>query len=217
MDHHAQRRDEMVRYWIILAIAFAVSTLEFLGSRFSGSEALEVDAWHAVSHAVEAITCLVVAGLARRRAGEGRELRIRIVGARLSGLLLLAVAVNALHETREKIASPVQITHVWMLTAAAIGLLGNIAQLLVLKRGLAVSLRAFSLAGLTYKAMRWHTISDLLLSVAVVLGGAIGVVTGTADVDPALTGIAGVWVGILGTSLIVRPNGNGHHHHEHAH
>jgi cobalt-zinc-cadmium efflux system protein len=86
-----------------------------------------------------------------------------------------------------------------MLTIAVIGLVANLAGLLLLRRG--------SRKSINVRAAFWHIIGDTMSSVGVVIGGVIIYFTGWYVVDPILAVVIGVII-LWGAVRIVREAGD---------
>ncbi|WP_425954581.1 cation diffusion facilitator family transporter [Xylanimonas sp. McL0601] len=175
-----------------LAIAFAITATillaEVVGALITGSLALLVDAAHMVTDAGGLALALFAAHLSLRPATSRRTWgyrRAEVLAALGQSAVLLAVGVYVLVEAVQRLWSPPDIASTELLVFGVIGLVGNVASLLVLasRRSASFNLRAAFL----------EVANDALGSVAVIVAAIVIATTGWQQADA----VAALLIGIL--------------------
>ena len=127
-----------VRLSIAIAIVAAFLIVELVGALLAGSLALIADAGHMFSDLLGLVIALVALGIAARPATDRQTFgyqRAEVFGALANGLILLGVAVYVAIEGVQRLFEPSEVLGVPMLIVAGVGLLANVAVLLVLRGG----------------------------------------------------------------------------------
>lgn len=170
-----------------LAVAFAVSAVilaaEVAGAVVTGSLALLADAGHMLTDTVGLLMALVAARLAERPPTPHRTWgyrRAEVLAAGAQATILLAVGGYALVEGVQRLVAPPDVASSGLLLFGAIGLLGNVIAILVL--------RAERAANLNMRAAFLEVVGDALGSVAVIVSALVIGATGWTRAD-ALAGI----------------------------
>lgn len=166
-----------------LAVAFAITTsiliAEVIGAVMTGSLALLVDAGHMLTDATGLLMALVAATLMLRPATARMTWgwrRIEILAAGVQATVLLGVSIYAFIEGIQRLITPPEVTSTGLLLAfGIIGLLGNIASLLVLSAGRD--------ANLNLRAAFLEVLNDALGSVAVIISAVVIAATGWTRAD----------------------------------
>jgi cobalt-zinc-cadmium efflux system protein len=107
-------------------------------------------------------------------------------GAMVNGLMLFAVAAYILWEGWQRFQTPPQVASTGMLLVASFGLVVNLIAMRLLKAGSGESLNM--------KGAYLEVWSDMLGSVAVIVGAILIKVTGWWRIDPILAMLIGLWV-----------------------
>src|SRR3989344_3227960 len=172
---------EVLRYAGATLIPLVVGPMEIGVGEWARVLFLKGDGWHALSDAIAQGVSFVVSMIVLRDNGISpeREGRIRRRGAFFNIVLLVGAASEVLCEAIWKFFGPtVHVEAEWAFGVAWAGLLGNIAQWWWLNKGhhseKEEHTRETSLA---------HVISDLLMSIAVIVGTAFVWVAGVAHID----------------------------------
>ncbi|MGW9629841.1 cation diffusion facilitator family transporter [Agromyces sp. NPDC055520] len=183
-DHDHAASANRTRLWIAIAIIGTFVIVQVIGAVFSGSLALLADAGHMTSDLIGLVVALVAAFVAARPATDRQTYgyrRAEVFGALVNGVVLVVVAVSVavgavgrLMTGAEGEAHEVQ--GVPMLVVAAVGLVANIAALLVLRGGAkdSINLRGAYL----------EVLGDLIGSVLVIAAALVIVFTGWDAADP---------------------------------
>jgi cobalt-zinc-cadmium efflux system protein len=166
------------RLIVVLAITFAVLIAEVIGGLIAGSLALVADAGHMLTDSTGLIMALIAASLATRAATVKRTFglqRAEVLAALGNALLLVAVAVWVLIMAVERLRTPVEIQSGLMLIVAVVGLLANLAALLVLRPAQSKSLNM--------RGAYLEVFGDLVGSLAVITAAVLIMITGWTPVD----------------------------------
>ena len=197
--------DKEVSHYLILAKwSFGLFVFEFIGGLFSGSIALVSDSLHVLLDGTENIVSAIVSKLSRKHKNEKK---MRMIGGRVSALLLLVASGVIVHEGWERIITPHEVE--WYMTViATIGLCVNILQM-YLHQGVAEEHK-----NQTHLWQSRHLWSDISASIAVIVGGLIMSVSGGLY---WIDGVLSIGIGILIMTLTVgRLLGVEFHSHSHG-
>lgn len=169
---------------LLLAAALTTVTLlaETVGGIVSGSLALLADAGHMLTDAAALILAWLAVRFARRPADWRRTYgfdRFEVLAAFANGLALFFISAMICYEAFERLYAPVEVLGGTMLTIAIIGLVVNVATLLILRHG--------GGANLNVRAALLHVMSDLLGSVAAIGAALVILQTGWTPIDPILS------------------------------
>ncbi|MDB5094647.1 MAG: conserved rane protein of unknown function [Candidatus Eremiobacteraeota bacterium] len=183
------------RLKIALAATAGIALLELAGGIRSGSLALLSDAAH-VSMDVVALAIALAAAVQAKRPATHRQTygfaRYEILAALANGGLLTAVTVLIVVEAVRRLFHPEVPAGGVMAVVAAIGLVVNLSVGAMLLQG--------THGNLNMRAALLHVGGDALGGIAVVVGGALILLTGAGWIDPVLSIlVAGIIVaGIVG-------------------
>lgn len=173
-----------------LALTAAYMAAEFVSGLAFGSLALLSDAAHMLADVSALAIALVAMRLARRPPDARRTYgyhRFEILAAAFNAAVLLAVAFWILFEAYRRFTGPPpDIRSIPMLAVAAIGLLVNLAGIVLLRGGKDRSLNV--------KGAYLEVWSDLLASVAVMVAAGVIRLTAWWPIDPILGALIGLWV-----------------------
>jgi cobalt-zinc-cadmium efflux system protein len=175
-----------------LAIAFGITTsilvAEIIGAVTTGSLALLVDAAHMLTDAGSLAVALFAATLTTRPATAQRTWgfgRAEVIAAAAQAGVLLAVGLFVLIEAVQRLLNPPELAPTQLLVFGIIGLLGNVASILVL-----ASSRS---ANFNLRAAFLEVVNDALGSVAVIGAAVVILVTGWTGADS----VAAILIGVL--------------------
>ena len=164
-----------------LALTLAYAVVELAAGLVFGSLALVSDAGHMFSDALALGLAWFAAWLSARPPG-GRHsyglARAEVIAAFINGLVLLLVVVFIAVESIERLMRPASIDGLGVMIVAFIGLLINLAVMLILSRGE---------HSLNLRAALLHVTSDVAGSVAALAAGAVIYFTGWVPIDAILS------------------------------
>jgi len=183
---------------IALVIVVVITAVEVVGGIMSNSLALLGDAGHMLVDGLALGLSLFAMALARRPATASKTYgyhRAEIMAALTNGTILVVVSLYIFYEAYQRFFNPPQVRTPLMIAVAVIGLAGNLAGMMLLRRG--------NRRSLNIKAAFWHIIGDTISSVGVIIGGVIILFTGWYIADPIIAVLIGGII-LWGAVRIVR-------------
>ncbi len=175
-----------------LAVAFGITVTilaaEVVGAIWTGSLALLVDAGHMLTDAGGLAMALFASYLTTRAATDRRTWgfrRAEVLAAAAQAAVLLGVGLFVIVEGIQRLSDPPAIPSTALLIFGIIGLVGNVASLLVLS-----SSRS---ANFNLRAAFLEVVNDALGSVAVIIAAIVIATTGWGGADS----VAGLLIGVL--------------------
>jgi cobalt-zinc-cadmium efflux system protein len=169
---------------IAIGITVAMLVIEVVGYFMSNSLALLSDAAHVLLHVLTLGITLWAIRLACRPPCDTSTFghhRAEPLVALFNAVTLIILALVIFFEAYQRSISPPSVKGFEMLAIAVVGLVGNVAVLLILRGPKDLTLRSAYL----------HIIGDTLSSVAVVVGGIAITLTGIFIIDPILSFLIG--------------------------
>ena len=166
------------RLLVVLVITFVVLIAEVIGGLIAGSLALLADAGHMLTDSTGLIMALIAAALSTRAATVRRTFglqRAEVLAALANALLLVGVAVWVLIMAVERLRNPAEIRSGLMLAVAVVGVLANLAGLLVLRPAQSTSLNM--------RGAYLEVFGDLVGSLAVIIAAVLILITGWTPFD----------------------------------
>jgi len=191
MEHHHHEASHIPStgnrpLMIALIIVLSIMVAEVIGGLLSGSLALLSDAGHMLVDALALGLSMFALTIARRPSTPTRTYgyhRVEIMAALANGTTLVLISIYIFYEAYQRFLEPTPVQAPLMLVIAAIGLLANLAGILLLRKA--------SRHNLNIKAAFWHIVGDTISSVGVITGGVIIAFTGWYIVDPIIAVIIG--------------------------
>ena len=175
---------------------------ELIGGYISNSLALVSDAGHMLTDTMALVLALLAIIFATRPATKERTYgfyRLEILSALFNGSILTLIALYIFYQAFQRFINPSPVWSGLMLTIATIGLLANI--------GAAVILAGGSRENLNVRGAFLHVLSDLVSSVAVIVGGLIIQFTRWYYIDPILSVLIGILI-LRGAMMLVFESAN---------
>lgn len=181
-------RKHRTRLMIALGITVTILLAEIVGTVWTGSLALLVDAGHMLTDAGGLAMALFASHLSTRAASDRRTWgfrRAEVLAATAQAAVLLGVGAFVIIEGIGRLSEPPVIPSTELLVFGIIGLVGNVASLLVL-----ASSRA---ANFNLRAAFLEVVNDAVGSLAVIIAAIVIATTGWGGADS----IAGLLIGVL--------------------
>jgi cobalt-zinc-cadmium efflux system protein len=183
-DHDHAANANRTRLWIAIAIIGAFLVVQVIGAVVSGSLALLADAGHMTSDLIGLVVALVAAFVAARPATDRQTYgyrRAEVFGALVNGVILVVVAVSVAIGAVGRLMSGAEgeaheVQGVPMLVVAAIGLVANVAAMLVLRGG--------AKSSINLRGAYLEVLGDLIGSALVIVAALVIVFTGWDAADP---------------------------------
>jgi cobalt-zinc-cadmium efflux system protein len=171
-----------------VAVTLAYAVIEVIAGLGFHSLALVSDAGHMFSDAVALGLAWFAAWLGSRPPGARHSYglaRAEVIAAFVNGIALLLVVVVIAVEAIERLMQPPSVNGLGVMVVAFVGLLLNVAVVVILSRGE---------HNLNLRAALLHVVSDLVGSVAALASGAVIYFTGWAPIDPILSLLIGLLI-----------------------
>ncbi|KGJ72421.1 cation transporter [Cryobacterium roopkundense] len=179
-DHAHDAGSNRTRLTLAIGIIGLVLIVEAIGAMVTGSLALLADAGHMLSDLVGLLVALAATIVAARPATDRQTFgyqRAEVFGALINGLILVAIGVFVVVGAVSRLIHPVatEVLAGPMLVVALIGLVANVAALLLLRpaAGGSINMRGAYL----------EVLGDTLGSIAVIVAATVILLTGYAPAD----------------------------------
>ncbi len=179
-NHHRRTTSKALLLALSITLGFAI--FELIGGLLSGSLALISDAGHMFTDVI-ALSLSVWASYIVLRPPNERQtfgfLRVEILIAMVNGIVLAATSFIIMYEAVQRIQNPVGIEAPLMLVVAVIGLIANIAGVLIL--------REKAEENLNVKGASMHIFGDMLSSIGVIVGALLIYLFDLQIADPIIS------------------------------
>ena len=192
-DSHGHVQSAAGRNKKNLTIVFGLTAfyliVEVIGGLWTGSLALLADAGHMLTDVAGVGLALLAIWFAERPASPERTYgyyRVEILAALTNAVVLILISIYILYEAYERFRNPPEVQSGAMLAVAAVGLVINIAGMLILRAG--------SKESLNMKGAYFEVLSDMLTSIGVIVAAAIMLTTGWYYADPLISAGIGLFI-----------------------
>lgn len=168
-----------------LVIFFA----EIAGGAISNSLSLISDALHNLSDGLAILIAWIANRISKKPSNLKRTFgykRIEILAAFFNALILIAISLYLFYEATLRIITPAPVKGLIMLIVAVIGLLANLAAVLLL--------HGDAKKNINVKAAYLHLFGDTLSSIAVIIGGICIYFFDLYWIDPVITILIGLYI-----------------------
>ncbi|PQB05453.1 cation diffusion facilitator family transporter [Aureitalea marina] len=193
--HHHDMKGKNMLIAVILNVVITVS--QVIGGLISGSLSLLSDALHNFSDVLSLLISFFANRLVKRKASSRRTFgykRAEIIAAFVNASTLLIVAAYLIYEAIVRFIYPQPIESGLVIWLAAIAIIANGISVLLLKSG--------SDHNMNIRSAYLHLMSDMLASVAVLVGGLLMRYFGWFWVDSVLTVCIAVYLIVVGYDLL---------------
>lgn len=151
--------------------------------------ALLADAAHMLTDVVGLLLAYIAIRIGERKATSSKTFgyyRTEILAAVINAVVLLAISIYVLYEAYQRFLNPPEVQSKAMLIVAGIGLLVNIAGMMILRKSSGDSLNM--------KGAYFEVLSDMLTSVGVMIAGVVMLTTGWYYADPLISAGIGLLI-----------------------
>lgn len=182
---------------IILNIVITIA--QAIGGLVSGSLALLSDAMHNFSDVLTLIFSYVAHKLSRRKASLNQTFgykRAEILAAFVNASTLIIVGVILIYEASKRFVNPEPIATDLVIWLSILGIVANGISVLMIKDDAKKSLNM--------RSAYLHLLTDMLASVAVLIGGLLMKFYSWYWVDSALTVIIAIYLVVVGIDLLLK-------------
>lgn len=177
------------RLKIVLGFTLLYLIVEVIGGIMTKSLALLADAGHMLTDVGGLALALIAINYAERKATTERTYgyyRAEILAALANAVVLIGISVYILYEAYLRFLDPPKVESKEMIAVAAVGLVVNIAGMLILRKSSGESLNM--------KGAYFEVLSDMLTSIGVIVAGIIMLTTGWYYADPLLSAGIGLFI-----------------------
>jgi len=196
--NHSRSHDLNGRNLLIsIALNIAITAAQVIGGLISGSLALLSDALHNFSDVVSLIISFIANKLVKRKASLKRTFgykRAEILAAFVNASTLIIVAIFLIIEAVERFQNPQQIESNLVIWLSAIAILGNGFSVLLLKQN--------ADDNMNMKSAYLHLLTDMMASVAVLIGGLLMKFYQIWWIDSVLTFAIAIYLIVMGWDLL---------------
>ena len=194
-SHHHDLNSRNLLISIFLNITITVA--QVIGGIVSGSLALLSDALHNFSDVISLIISWIANKLVKKKASLKRTFgykRAEILAAFINAATLIVVAVLLIFEAIERFRNPQEIESNLVIWLSIIAILGNGFSVLLLKKN--------ADDNMNLKSAYLHLLTDMLASVAVLIGGLLMKFYEIWWIDSVLTLAIAVYLVVMGWDLL---------------
>ncbi len=185
--HHHEVSGKNLMWTIVLNVVITLS--QIVGGIISGSLALLSDAMHNFSD----VLALVIAYAANRMAVRPNDVqrtfgykRAEILAALFNASVLIGIAAFLIVEAFHKLYHPEPINSVWVIGLGMLSIVLNTASVLLIKED--------SQESMNVRAAYLHLLTDVMTSIAVVLGGVLMYYFGIFWIDPLISALISLYL-----------------------
>lgn len=191
---HSHGSGRVLLYSLIFTAAFAL--VEAIGGWLANSLALLADAGHMLTDSSSLAIGALAAWLARRPASSLHSFglqRAEVLGALINAVLMIVVVAAIVASAIARIGSPAPVAGLPVVLIALLGLGVNIVIAVMLMRGEQT---------MNVRGALLHVFGDMLGSVAALVAGVVIMVTGWTPIDPLLSLLVSVLIGVSALRLL---------------
>lgn len=193
-SHHNHQNGRNLLISIVLNIAITV--VQVIGGLVSGSLALLSDALHNFSDVISLVISYIANNLAKRKASIHKTFgykRAEIMAAFINASTLIIVAILLGIEAIERFQDPQSINSNLVIWLSSLAIVGNGFSVLLLQKSASTNMNM--------RSAYLHMLTDMLASVAVLIGGLLMKFYSIFWVDAVLTMVIAAYLIIVGYKL----------------
>ena len=183
-NHHSHINLRGRKLIITIFLNLLITVVQILGAIFANSLALLSDAFHNFSDTSSLLLSYIANRLTRRKSTKEQTFgfkRAEIIAAFINSSFLLIVGALLIYESIERIINPPEsdINAILVMSMAAFSILANGLSVMILKQD--------ARENMNIRSSYLHLFTDMLSSIAVLLGGATIYFFNLTIVDPILS------------------------------
>lgn len=197
--HHHSHKHEVSGKGLGLSIVLniVVTVAQVIGGFISGSLSLLSDALHNFSDVLSLVISFFANRLAKKKASTNKTFgykRAEIIAAFINSATLLVVSIFLIVEAVERFFNPQVIATKWVIWLSILAILVNGFSVLLIKKDAHVNMNM--------KSAYLHLLTDMLASIAVLIGGLLMKYFAVFWVDPLLTLLIALYLIYVGYDLL---------------
>lgn len=200
-DHHHHHDIGGKKLFIAIVLNVIITVTQIAGGLISGSLALLSDALHNFSDVMALLISWFAHRISRKEANRARTFgyqRAEIIAALFNASVLVGIGIYLIYESIFRLIHPEPVLSSWVIGMGLLGIVVNGGSLLLLE--------ADAHGNMNIKAAYLHLLGDVLISVAVVLGGIAIYVWQIFWIDPLVSIAIAVYL-IIASLKLVRETG----------
>lgn len=193
--HNVEGKNLIISIFLNVVITLA----QVVGGIISGSLALISDALHNFSDVLSLVFSFVAHRLSRRKASINQTFglkRAELIAAFVNAFTLVLVAIYLIYEAVMRFFEPKEIASDLVIWLALLGIVANGISVLALKKD--------ADHNLNMKSAYLHLLTDMMASVAVLVGGLLMKYFQIYWIDSVMTLIIAIYLIVVGTDLLVK-------------
>ncbi|NER17388.1 cation diffusion facilitator family transporter [Spongiivirga citrea] len=196
---HSHRHGDLKGRNLLISIFLniLITAAQVVGGIISGSLALLSDALHNFSDVLSLIISYIANKLSGKKASTNKTFgykRAEIIAAFVNAATLVVVAVLLIIEAIKRFQNPEEIGSNLVIWLALLGIIANGFSVLLIKKDADVNMNM--------KSAYLHLLTDMMASVAVLIGGVLMKFFGVFWIDSLLTLLIGVYLIYMGYDLL---------------
>ena len=195
--HHAHKDLKGRNLFISIFLNSLITISQFVGGLISGSLSLLSDALHNFSDVLSLLISYIATVLSKREASVHRTFgykRAEIIAAFVNSASLIIVAVFLIVEAIERFFEPREIESNLVIWLSLLGILANGFSVLLLRKDADTNMNM--------RSAYLHLLTDMMASVAVLIGGLLMKFFAFYWVDPLLTILIALYLIYMGYALL---------------
>lgn len=198
-SHHHSHKHEVSGKGLGISIALNafVTVAQIIGGVISGSLSLLSDALHNFSDVLSLVISFFANRLAKKKASANKTFgykRAEIIAAFINSATLLVVSVFLIIEAVERFFQPMAIASDWVIWLSVLAILVNGFSVLLIKKDAHVNMNM--------KSAYLHLLTDMMASIAVLIGGLLMRFYTIFWIDPLLTLLIAFYLIYVGYDLL---------------
>lgn len=194
---HNQKDLKGRNLFITILLNILITLAQVVGGILSGSLALLSDALHNFSDVLSLIISYAANLLAKKKASLNKTFgykRAEIIAAFVNSSTLIIVSIILVKEAIERFVNPVEIESNLVIWLSLLGIIANGFSVLLIKKD--------AKANMNMKSAYLHLFTDMMASVAVLIGGLLMKFYALYWVDPVLTILIALYLVYMGYDLL---------------
>jgi cobalt-zinc-cadmium efflux system protein len=195
--NHSHPKVKAKNLIISIVLNTVITVSQVIGGLISGSLSLLSDALHNFSDVLSLVVSYIATVLSRRKASTNKTFgykRAEIIAAFVNSATLIVVALVLIKEAVERFIAPQEVTSDLVIWLSILGIAANGISVLLLKRDADTNMNM--------KSAYLHLLTDMMASVAVLIGGLLMKFYQFYWVDPLLTLVIAFYLIYMGYDLL---------------
>lgn len=205
MSHHHHDHDHIKlrgkKLILTIILNFLITIVQIIGAIFANSLALLSDAFHNFSDTSSLILSYIANNLTKRKSTKSKTFgykRAEIIAAFINSSLLLVIALYLMYEAFNRIVGDehVEVEPKLVMIMAAFSIVANGLSVLIIGND--------GKSNMNMRSAYLHLFSDMLSSIAVLIGGAAIYFFDLTVIDPILSVMIAIYLIIFGWKLVIQ-------------